>query len=191
MIFCGIDPGNQGALCYIDEDRRVLKFYDTPLLTVETRKTKRKVMNAQAARMLLEGIIEMRGTEVVYAVIEKVAPMPSLHEEDKGAKMGATSAFNYGKGVGIWIGLLVGLQIPFTEVHPMTWKASLMRDSAKGKGASILKATQLYPSSAKDLTRIKDHGRADALLLAEWGRRSLGGKRIEEAPGPQQQTMFG
>jgi len=41
----------------------------------------------------------------------------------------------------------------------------------KEKDASRVKAMQLYPQTAKDLTRKRDHGRADALLLAVYGMR--------------------
>ena len=85
--------------------------------------------------------------------------------------MGATSAFNFGLGFGMWLGILAALEIPHQQVHPATWKAVMMRDSTKDKDASRVKAMQLFPQSAKDLTRKKDHGRADALLMAAWAMR--------------------
>lgn len=172
-VFMGIDPGNEGAIAVIPEDLQSnqVEFHDTPLVIVKSGKKNKKVMNAPAARMMLDSIRRTHGDEI-YAVIEKAIPMPSTHGADRGTGMGVSSAFNYGKGVGVWIGLLTGLQIPFEEVHPATWKAALLRDMGKEKGASIVKATQLYPQSAVNLTRIKDHGRADALLMAEYGRRA-------------------
>lgn len=177
MVYLGIDPGNEGALAVLPAIQgREIEFHDTPLIPVVVQKAKgkkvtRKLLNVPAMRLMLSAIQQQFGDEI-FAVIEKVAPMPSTHEGDKGAKMGATSAFNFGKGCGLWIGLLAGLQIPYEEVHPATWKAALMRDTNRDKGASIIKATQLYPSAAKHLTRLKDHGRADALLMAEYARRS-------------------
>jgi len=41
----------------------------------------------------------------------------------------------------------------------------------KEKDASRLKAIQLFPLSASNLSRKKDHGRADALLIAAYYRR--------------------
>ena len=83
--------------------------------------------------------------------------------------MGATSAFNFGMGFGMWQGICAASLIPYQLVHPATWKALLMKDMSKEKDASRVKAMQLYPQTAKDLTRKKDHGRADALLLAHYG----------------------
>jgi hypothetical protein len=168
VVWIGIDPGLSGALAVLPDGP--IEFFDTPITTVKSGKKMRNQMNASAIRLILESIIFRYGGNV-SAVIEKVSAMPSTHEGDRGASMGATSAFNYGKGVGIWIGLLAGCQIPYEEVHPATWKALLMRDMGKGKDAGIVKATQLFPSVAKDLTRKKDHGRADALLLAYYGKR--------------------
>jgi hypothetical protein len=168
-VFLGVDPGNEGALAVLpDGPVPRITFHDTPLLIVKSGNKNRKVMNAPAVKLMLDAIIQEHGPDL-YAVIEKVAAMPST--DDRKASMGATSAFNFGKGVGIWLGMLAMAGIPYEEVHPATWKSVLLRDMGKEKSASIMKATQLYPSTARDLTRVKDHGRADALMLAEYGRR--------------------
>ena len=84
--------------------------------------------------------------------------------------MGAASAFNFGKGAGMWLGILAGMGIPYAEVHPTTWKGRMLRDQGKGKDASRVKALAVWPQTAKSLARKKDHGRADALLMAAYGR---------------------
>ena len=71
----------------------------------------------------------------------------------------------------MWLGILAALEIPHQQVHPATWKAVVMAGCTKDKDASRVKAMQLYPKTAKDLTRKKDHGRADALLMAVWAQR--------------------
>jgi hypothetical protein len=83
--------------------------------------------------------------------------------------MGVTSAFNFGMGFGMWIGICAALELPYQLVHPATWKARLMADMGKEKDASRVRAMQLYPYTAKDLARKKDHARGDALLLAHFG----------------------
>ena len=47
----------------------------------------------------------------------------------------------------------------------------MMADMGKDKDASRLRAIQLFPVVANRLDRKKDDGRAEALLLAEYGRR--------------------
>jgi Holliday junction resolvasome RuvABC endonuclease subunit len=176
LVFIGIDPGLTGALVVLplngSEDR--IEFYDTPILTVQSGKKLRKQMNAPAIRLMLDSILAQHGNDCL-AVIEKVSAMPSFGKtkdgEEERRTMGAASAFNFGKGVGIWIGLLAGCQIPYAEVHPATWKAALLHGMGKGKDASVAKATQLFPRTASDLARKKDHGRADALMMAVYASR--------------------
>ena len=98
--------------------------------------------------------------------------------------MGATSAFNFGMGFGMWIATCAALEIPYQLVHPATWKAALMRDQGKEKDASRVKAMQLYPYTAKDLARKKDHARGDALLLAHYGLMFSSGARPEKVRRP-------
>lgn len=165
MLWVGIDPGISGAIAVLDSKTRNVSFVDTPTVQVKVGKTIKNQMDAHAASLILQALDD---TDGIFVAIEKVAPMPSTHAGDKGTGMGVTSAFNFGMGFGTWIGICAASLLPFQLIHPATWKAKLMRDMGKDKDASRVKAMQLYPSSAKDLTRKKDHGRADALLLAHY-----------------------
>jgi crossover junction endodeoxyribonuclease RuvC len=80
---------------------------------------------------------------------------------------GTRSMFTTGYGYGLWIGLLTTLRFPYTPIRPGIWKRSLAL--GKDKEASRLRAMQLYPGAA--LRRKRDHGRAEALLLASYGLR--------------------
>ncbi|HTF72607.1 MAG TPA: hypothetical protein VK638_59065 [Edaphobacter sp.] len=167
MIYLGIDPGNSGALAAIIEqcgEERRLEFYDTPIVTMKVGKKMKNEMDPAACALMLRRLQAIDFD--VRVVIEKVQAMPG----DGARSMGATSAFNFGKGFGMWIGLCVGLQLPYEMVHPMTWKKLMMNGMSKEKDASRVRAMQMFPQSAQSLQRKKDHGRADALLLAEYGR---------------------
>jgi crossover junction endodeoxyribonuclease RuvC len=102
--------------------------------------------------------------------------------------MGVTSSFNFGWGLGVWIGVCAGLNFPYQLVAPVTWKKRLMADMGKEKDASRVKAMQLYPHIASSLSRKKDHNRADALLLARFGQMTYAPTTIQE---PQPATLFG
>lgn len=169
MIYVGIDPGNSGAIAAIIEqagERMRLEFYDTPIVTTKVGKKFKNEMDPAACALMLRALQAIDFD--VHVIVEKVQAMPG----DRERSMGATSAFTFGKGFGMWIGLCVGLQLPYELVHPMTWKKMLMAGMSKEKDASRVKAMQMFPESAKYLQRKKDHGRADALLLAEFGRRA-------------------
>lgn len=47
----------------------------------------------------------------------------------------------------------------------------MLRDAGKEKDAARVKAMQLFPQVADQLSRKKDHGRADALLICAWAQR--------------------
>jgi crossover junction endodeoxyribonuclease RuvC len=144
-------------------------FVDTPTLTLKAKgakaKSHRMMDAAECVNILMREL--GRNANVVIA-LEKVSAAPI-----EGRRQGTSSMFSFGMGFGIWIGILAGLQLPYTLVHPATWKASLMRDQAKEKSASILRAKQLYPQAAPCLNLVKHHGRADALLLAHYARLNL------------------
>lgn len=63
----------------------------------------------------------------------------------------------------------MGLEIPYTLIHPATWKRIMMKDMDKGKMASIVRAIQLFPTV--DIG--KKDGRAEALLIAVYGKKEI------------------
>jgi hypothetical protein len=171
-----------------DSDTREVKFFDTPIVTVKSGKTFKKQMDPHAASLLLK---RLSGNGQCLVTIEKVAPMPSFNRDKDGEAeerrtMGATSAFNFGMGFGIWQGICAALQLPYELVHPATWKSKLMAGMAKGKDASRVKVMQLLPQTANDLARRKDNGRADACLLAIYGVKY----GSAQAPVKQEETLF-
>jgi hypothetical protein len=169
MTFIGIDPGISGAVAELDSITRAVRFFDTPTVQVRSGKTMKNMLNIPQCVDILR-TLSVAGN--VRVTIEKVNPMPSFGENGERRGMGVTSAFSFGKGYGIWLGILSALAIPFQEVHPLTWKKTMMADMGKEKDASRVKAMQLYPATAPGLNLKKHHGRADALLLAEFGRRT-------------------
>ena len=81
---------------------------------------------------------------------------------------GVASTFKFGKGYGEIIGVLATLGLGYRAISPAVWKREMGLQRAE-KADSRRKAQELYPTAS--LARVKDHGRAEALLIAEWGRR--------------------
>lgn len=175
MIYAGIDPGTSGAICAIDSKTREVSLWDTPTVQARVGKTIRSQMDVSACIQILHGI-KFQAADRIMVTIEKVNAMPSKRENGERVSMGATSAFSFGMGFGIWVGICAALGLPYQLVHPARWKGLLMKDQGKEKDASRVKAMQLYPYTAPDLARKKDHARGDALLLAHYGMVT-GGKR--------------
>lgn len=158
----------------IENNTSQIEFYDTPTVTIKVGKKFKNQMNVPAIVNLLEEISS--GREVIVT-IEKVNAMPGWKNDPDNlgqriqAAMGVTSAFGFGMGFGIWIGVLSALKLPFQQVHPVTWKRSMLFDMGKEKDASRIKAMQLFPHTAGNLKLKKHHGRADALLMAAWAKK--------------------
>ncbi|MFP4088016.1 MAG: hypothetical protein ACLFUL_14630, partial [Desulfobacteraceae bacterium] len=100
--------------------------------------------------------------EIRLAALEKVGARPG---------QGVVSMFTFGQNVGAYMGILAALGIPFTMPTPRQWQKGLIdRKSAPDpKIRSLITARRLFPDA--DLSRKKDHGRADALLIAWWARQ--------------------
>lgn len=72
---------------------------------------------------------------------------------------------------GLYQGLLIGGGVPFITVRPQEWQKGLVPKKMKSSDKpSLTVARQLFPQA--DLKLQKHHGRADALLIADWLRRS-------------------
>jgi hypothetical protein len=163
-LIVGVDPGNTGALSfvYIDKGNITTNCYvwDMPTL-VTVGKGKTKSGNTKKHTVIDESELKrMLSVPITHAFIEKAQSMP---------KQGAPATFNYAASYGIVRGICVGLGIPYTLVHPATWKKVIMKDMDRGKDAAIVRAKQLFPYAEIG----KKDGRAEALLIAFYGIKEL------------------
>lgn len=147
MIVIGIDPGNTGAIAVLENDRFV-DVFDMPLMA----NGKKQQVNAAALSKIFDDV-----PNHAVAVVERVSAMPG---------QGVSSMFNFGMGYGVIQGVLAAGGIPFTLVTPQVWKKRA-GISGKDKGCARTLAQQLYPFAP--LSRKKDIGRADAILIARYG----------------------
>jgi hypothetical protein len=87
-------------------------------------------------------------------------------------KQGVSSTFCTGYGYGLWIGIITALGLPWTAVRANTWKKAMLAGLDKSdKNVSRVAAVRMFPQLAADLSRVSDHGRAEALLIAAYGQR--------------------
>lgn len=147
MIVAGIDVGFSGAICIMNSNKEITYAVDMPII-----KTKKTELDEVAIRQYFTI------GEIEHCFIEKAQSMPG---------QGISSTGRYMAGYGLIRGICVGLGIPYTLVHPRTWKKAMMKDMGKDKGASIVRVKQLYPNL--EFARKKDHGICDAILIARYG----------------------
>ena len=156
----GIDPGQDGAM--------VLLAPEGSRSTVTCVKSK-DLTDTDTVHTLSEwwGLAVGLGGGRCHALIERVSSSP---------QMGVKSSFNFGYGYGVQRACLLAAGIPFDDVLPSKWQKpfGLMRKDkdepiTQKKNRHKAKAQQLFPG-------IKvTHAIADALLIAEYGRRLRGG----------------
>jgi Holliday junction resolvasome RuvABC endonuclease subunit len=81
-------------------------------------------------------------------------------------QMGVKSAFTFGEGYGRIQMALTALGVPYERVRPQAWQKAMGCLTKGDKNVSKRKAQELFP--ALKVT----HATADALLIAEYGRRA-------------------
>lgn len=159
-MLLGADPGNTGSLTVIEKGSK--DYVDHLLMPVLKVGSNNRVNAAAIKAWVCQYPIE-------HAFIELVNAMPS---GGKGPKMGSASAFTFGHAAGQLQGVLIGLDIPITLIHPTKWKkhAGLINTD---KDAARSRAIQLYPSIRELDLKGKGQAIADALLIARYGNHTL------------------
>lgn len=170
----GVDPGLTGSVAVLswvrkDEPPQVAAgsvttavstaIFDTPIV-----KTNRG--RDFAVPLMVAGLRHIEDVASAHAFIEDQHGFPG---------QGRTSVGSLMRGYGLWLGILAALGIPYTIVQPAVWKRAMGLPTGSDKQASRLRAMQLYPQMAGELARVRDHGRAEALLIAAYGERKLSG----------------
>lgn len=158
MIVAGIDPGKSGALAILYGDNSV-EFFDVPKI-----KLRGKELPAYA-EWQTNWHMALSLAAVDKAVVEDVGSRPG---------QGVSSMFKFGRTLGFAHAIVLGIRprpaVQFTT--PTQWKAKLGLLNSD-KGASREKAVALFPNVESRLMRVKDDGRAEALLMAHFGRLQL------------------
>ena len=105
----------------------------------------------------LAGLIGEWKPDVIY--IEQTQAMP---------KNGSIASFSLGMNSGIIIGVVGSMRHPFVRVRPVAWKRK-MSVLQKDKNAIRGIVREIYPEWANTFKRVKDHNRAEAVLISRYG----------------------
>lgn len=103
----------------------------------------------------------------LFATFDPNTTMVYVEASQSMPGQGVSSTFKYGVGYGVILGVLAAYGFPHRLVAPSTWKRAM--GVTKDKTETRRLAQQLFPTAS--LGRVRDHGRAEALLIAEFGRR--------------------
>jgi crossover junction endodeoxyribonuclease RuvC len=153
MITIGIDPGLTGAWAALNEAGEMIGMGDLPIV----RDGKLGWIDGAQffSQLLLMKNAQSPVGQQLHALVERIVPMP---------QNGRLGAFSQGCTLGSILATLQVIQARIELVTPSQWKKSFNLTS--DKAMSLNKARLLFPSA--ELTRKKDHGRAEALLLAHY-----------------------
>ncbi|PKI77214.1 Holliday junction resolvase MOC1, chloroplastic-like [Punica granatum] len=157
----GIDPDVSGAVAVLKPSELgcTAQVFDSPFIPVLVGKKVRKRLDPKSIVQLLRSLDAPLGTR---AYIEQSIPYP------QDGKQGWWSG---GFGYGLWIGILVTSGFSVVPVPSLLWKNGFdLSGSRSTKDDSRLLASKLFPSLSDQLKRKKDHGRAEALLIAAHGK---------------------
>ncbi|KAI3986252.1 hypothetical protein MKX01_028533 [Papaver californicum] len=149
-----VDPDVSGALALLRSDDFGCSAQSHVRLLVD--KTMRRRLDTRSIVQLLWRFDAPPGTT---AYVEQSTPFPTDGKQSGGF------------GYGIWTGVLVASGFSVVPVSSLMWKNHFeLAGSRLSKDDSRKTASTLFPSLSSQLTRKKDHGRAEALLTGAYGK---------------------
>lgn len=144
-LILGVDPGANGAVAWMNRG----VYHASPF----TKLTEAEILE------LFEGL----GSNS-FAYLERVHSMPG---------QGVASTFKFGMNYGGLRMALIAAGIGFETVTPSIWQKKLSCLSGGDKKVTRAKAQELFPevNITGRGSKAPTHAVADALLIAEYGRR--------------------
>lgn len=153
-MIVGIDSGSKGAFAFIKEDE--IDVVVMPLNGDEID-----------IRAISDMLLEVR-SEIKMVILEDVFAMQ---------KSSASSMLTFGRSHGKLEGILCALKIPYKLVPAKTWQKVMLTGvfGIDTKAKALKVASSLFPHvelKASARARNPHTGVVDALLIAEYGRRT-------------------
>lgn len=150
----GIDPGATGAIAVLDARGEVQNIHDMPYADGQ-------VIAPLLAEIITDYINPLEApSNSVTCWVEQVRSRPS---------QSAPAMWKFATGYGVVLGVVGALGVRTRHVTPNAWKKTMKLTADKGRSRRL--ACELWPTEAYRFARVKDDGRAEAALIAEYGRR--------------------
>ena len=196
-LFVGIDPGKRGAIVILSDPVQVIP---TPLLIGGTKRTLTKTGKpttkklatdlydmSKFVQLFLDLTLATGFKGALHVCFEELKTLPGVIVKNGVPVQAGGGKANFGRGfaMGMIEAVLTTVQkfrppgtLVFQSVKPQTWMKTLHGDLGGGdpKMKSLIVARRLFPFVSLKRTersRKDDDGIADALLIAEWGRRNF------------------
>ncbi len=160
-LIVGIDPGVTGAIAMIDGQGKLLEVIDVE--AIEQAKKGRRRLDLHHFAWAIRQI----SADWIMPHLIVIEVQHSMHNQ------GMVSTFTNGYGYGGMLGILTALDQPYCVVRPNDWKV-FFRLSSASKAQSREMVMARFPGQADQFKRVKDHNRAEAVLIALWGLKYNG-----------------
>lgn len=172
--YVGVDIGLDGGLGVLQDGEQPL-VVRMPTITLEVKGKKKREVDFEKLRRIFVALMTKHGGDV-FVLLEKPQLRPAIIRDSESGELkpnqGIVSQVKFMSQWSEFRGLLRGLGIAQDDVHPATWKADVFRgQGGRGKDASRLKASQLFPTIATAFKNKNSDGVAEAMLLADYARR--------------------
>jgi crossover junction endodeoxyribonuclease RuvC len=153
----GVDPGIHGGLAIVNVNDgaapALLEAIDIPTVGIKAKE--------RVDVLALRAWITAHRPQ--HAFIERAQAMP---------RQGSSSGFKYGRATGAIEAVIACCEVPITVVEPAQWKRHYQLRGGDKEGARQ-RALMLFPAAHSLLARRKDHGRAEACLIALYGAQTV------------------
>ena len=164
MIVVGVDPGLTGALSMLGHRAELLHLEDMPVMQRgDGSGAVKNQVNCSALSELLREWLDPYDKNQIHVFIEQAQSMPAVIKGK--VVQGGASIFSTGLTAGMIEGVVASRGYPHTLVRPAEWKKVFKLKSAKEQARAL--AQRMYPEAS--LHRMKDHDRAESLLIAKYG----------------------
>lgn len=157
-LWIGIDPGLNGAVGFVSSDRQAW-VEPMPTLPYSATGIVKRAFDPHGLACILRPHVEALVWEgaSVRAFIERVNAFPG---------QGVASMFSLGMSYWGAFSVCATLGIPVQMVEPKDWKRFFRLE--KDKALARAMAQRLFPHL--NFGKVKDDGRAEALLIAQYGK---------------------
>lgn len=163
-VYLAIDNGTSGTICMMKSDGEVLFFLETPIKEEQSYTKTKQIISRIDVKELTRIIRLYREDNMdILAIIERPLVNPKMFRTTMSAMRSLEAT----------LCILESLDIGIQYVDSKEWQKVLLPSGIKGspelKKASLDIASRLFPKCKETINK---HGDGDALLIAEWARRS-------------------
>ena len=167
MNIIGVDPGLTGALAFLNHHGLQAVHDIQTMIKGNGEGAVKNQIDPGALADILRAWLYGKDKNEIMVMIESQGPVRLPGNKI----LGGASSFSLAYTAGVIEGVVAALRLPHELVTPSVWKKALGL-TAKGpdkKALARAMAQRYYPEA--DIHRVRDHNRAEAILIARYGHQ--------------------